>query len=216
MSPRRCLIWTGLFALAFGWVEAAIVVYLRELYYPEGFTFPFRRPEAMILATELVREAASLLMLLVVAVLAGRRFWERFGFFAFVFGIWDLSYYMALKVILGWPSTLADLDILFLLPLPWVGPVYAPMAVAGLLIISGIVVVHLSAAGYELRADRWTWLLGIVGMGLLLYSFMRDIDAGLGKSLPQPYPLWLFSVGFSLLVVCCLRFVLVSLRRKWA
>lgn len=198
---------TVLFGGAFGWVEAAVVVYLRRIYYPEGFRFPLQPIETSILVVELVREAATLLMLLAVAWLAGRRFWERFAFFVIAFGVWDLAYYLGLKITLGWPASLADWDILFLLPLPWVAPVYAPVSVALMMVAVGVVVARREASGWVCRADRTTWLLGAAGTLVLLYSFMRDTAAGFGTALPKPYPLGLLVLGDALLLGSSLRFL---------
>ena len=114
LSYRMRLIYVMLFAVAMGYFEAAIVVYLRELYYPEGFSFPLTVPPVRLIIIELFREAATIIMLISVAALAARKFWERFGYFIILFGIWDIFYYISLKVTLNWPSTLFDWDILFL------------------------------------------------------------------------------------------------------
>ena len=214
MSSGRRIAWTVLFGVAFGWVEAAVVVYLRRLYYPDGFHFPLQIIESEVLVVELVREGATLLMLLAVAFLAGRGRWERLAFFSLAFGIWDLFYYVGLKLALGWPASLADWDILFLLPLPWVAPVYAPVSVAVMMVVAGVIVVRLHAAGYACRADLVTWVLGAVGVAVLLYTFTRDVAAGLGEALPQPYPVFLFLAGDTLLAIACVRFVLLSRRRR--
>ena len=101
---RHLLLWLTLLGIAFGYIEAAVVVYLRELYYPGGFSLDLLAPRpARIIATEVVREAASLLLLLSVARLAVRGGLRRFAVFAFCFGVWDLVYYLTLKVILDWP-----------------------------------------------------------------------------------------------------------------
>lgn len=206
--------WTVLFSLAFGWVEAAVVIYLRRLYYPTGFALPLRTLDPTVLATELVRELATLLMLLAVACLAGRSRWQRFAFFALAFGVWDLAYYIGLKIALGWPASLTDWDVLFLLPWPWLAPVYAPVSVALILCGAGWTVVHLLDRGHAGRADRWAWLLGAAGVAILLYSFLHDTAAGLQQVLPRPYPVGLLIVGGALLVACLWRFVRLSRREK--
>ena len=98
--------WLTVFGITMGAFEAAVVVYLRELYYPHGFTFPLVAMPWRLVAVELGREVASLLMLASVGALAGRKFWERFGVFVFCFGIWDLLYYVFLKIAIGWPVTI--------------------------------------------------------------------------------------------------------------
>jgi len=199
--------WTVLFALAFGWVEAAVVIYLRRLYYPHGFAFPLQPIEAPVLVVELLREAATLLMLAAVALLAGRRTWDRVAFFTLAFGVWDLAYYAGLKLALDWPAGLGDFDILFLLPLPWVAPVYAPASVAVLMIAAALAVIERERTGWRGRIDARTWLLGLAGAAVLLYSFLGDQAAGTGRALPRPYPWPLLVLGDGLLIACGLRFL---------
>ena len=149
------------FAVSFGFVEAAVVVYLRHLL-GVGFTPPqierseilfltpgiaFLEPQTAvkiitntsILNIERLREAATLTMLAAVAVLAARNLREKIAFFLLVFGIWDIFYYIFLKLVIGWPKSLLDFDIFFLLPTPWVGPVLVPMAISSILILASLV-----------------------------------------------------------------------------
>ncbi len=117
-------VWLCLLGLALGWFEGAVVVYLRELYYPDGFRFPVIIMPAWLVGVELVREAASLLLLAAGARLAGRDFLERFGAFMTLFGIWDLVYYCVLKLVLDWRESFATWDLLF--------PVAGPLGRSGL------------------------------------------------------------------------------------
>ena len=98
--------WLVVFAVAMGFLEAAVVVYLRELYYPDGFRFPFVPLPERILWTELARELTTLIMLLAVAMLAGKNRLDRFFVFGFLFGVWDIVYYVGLRLFLGWPESL--------------------------------------------------------------------------------------------------------------
>jgi hypothetical protein len=120
---------------------------------------------------ELWREAATLVMIAAVGLLAGRTWRQRAGYGAVAFGVWDIFYYVFLRVICGWPKTLLDWDILFLLPLPWWAPVLAPVSIALLMIVWGTLA---SQAGEPARADRWPWALGSVGVALALALFMVD------------------------------------------
>ena len=103
-SKRRFLI-VFLYALGMAYVEAAVVVYLREIFYPGGFSFPIKLELDPLGPVELVREAATMVMLLAVAWLAGKTKWQRFSYFIFAFGIWDIFYYVFLKLTIGWPSS---------------------------------------------------------------------------------------------------------------
>jgi hypothetical protein len=163
-----------LFAIAMAWLEAATVYYLRVLVGRLNPYQPNPLPVQGILGqVELVREAATLVMLLTVGTLAGRTWQARLGYAAIAFGVWDIFYYLFLKAIYDWPQSLFDWDILFLLPLPWWGPVLAPISVALLMIVWGTLICQ--------RADREsgasvasTRVLGSIGITLALYAFMAD------------------------------------------
>jgi len=199
-SYRTVFLSVFVFGVTMGVFEASIVVYLRELYYPDGFSFPLKIAPARLIVVELCREAASIVMLVAVAVIAGKRFWERFGYFLIMFGVWDIVYYVWLKITLGWPATLFDWDILFLIPLPWIGPVIAPALIALLMIVIGTLITRLFADGFLFRPTRLSWLLSLAATGIILFSFMRDIDAGLRQTMPEPYPWWMLAVGLVLYI----------------
>ena len=136
-SSARWLI-VAVFAIAMAWVESAVVYYLRTMVDRIEPYQPYPLPVIGGLGTaEFVREAATLIMLLTVGILAGRNWRSRLGYAAVAFGIWDIFYYVFLKVMCGWPHSLLDWDILFLIPLPWWGPVLAPVSIAVLMILWG-------------------------------------------------------------------------------
>jgi len=123
---------------------------------------------------EMVREAATLLMLLTVGMLAGRSWRSRLGYCAVAFGVWDISYYVFLKMICGWPRSVMDWDVLFLIPLPWWGPVLAPVLISLLLILWGT----LASQCERVRAPVLPGIIasgtGLAGVVLGLYVFMAD------------------------------------------
>ncbi len=187
MNYRKRIAYAVLFAVAMGYFEAAVVVYLRQIFYPEGFSFPLKMISNHLLKVELGREFCTMIMLTVAAALAGRRFWERFGYFVIMFGVWDIFYYVWLKVTIGWPPSVFDWDILFLIPLPWIGPVIAPALISAVMIITGILIVRLYAQGRAFHPTIITWIFALIGTGAILYSFMRDTDAALHQQMPSPY-----------------------------
>lgn len=189
------LAWVAVFSVAFAFVEASVVIYLRALYYPEGFAFPLKLIPAGYLRVEIAREAATIIMLAALGVIAGWRPWEKFGFFLFAFGIWDISFYAWLLGTVGWPGSLFDWDILFLIPLPWIGPVIAPLAISLLMTICGTMVVLRSAGDQRFHPGALSWVLGVVGTSLILFSFMADTDAGLRSASPAPYHYALLVAG---------------------
>ncbi len=165
----------GVFAVAMAWMEAATVVYLRSLVNRINPYQIHPLPFAVLPAwVELVREAATLLLLLSVAWLAGTAWRNRSGYFLFAFGIWDIFYYIFLKVIVGWPKTLFDWDVLFLLPVPWWGPVLAPMLISLLMVLGGILLSRNSANRIDNHPRRLSWLLCLAGIFTLLYLFMQN------------------------------------------
>lgn len=115
------------FAASMGMLEAIVVVYVRDLFYPSGFQFPLKAMPSRYLLIEWVRELSTLLMLGSVAWAAGKLMLKRLSVFLYLFGIWDIVYYVGLKIFLDWPESLLTWDILFLIPVTWVGPVLAPV-----------------------------------------------------------------------------------------
>jgi len=204
VTARLC--WVAAFGTAFGWVEASVVVYLRRIVYPEGFALPLAPIEPQLAVVELVREAATLIMLAAVAMLAGRTRWQRFAAFLVAFGVWDLVYYLGLKLTLDWPTSLAEWDVLFLLPWPWLGPVYAPASAAVLMVLFGALVFRREEERPG-RADRWSWALGAAGAGVLLATWLYDLEAALHGAMPQSYPVGWFLLGIGLLAACGTRFM---------
>lgn len=198
-----------LFGIAMAYFEAAVVVYLRELFYPEGFSFPLKLIPRNLILVELGREVSTLVILAAMAATAGRKLWERFAYFILAFGVWDIFYYLWLRVTIGWPPSLTEWDILFLIPLPWVGPVLAPVLIAALMVIGGVLLARLYARGHAFRPAAATLALWIVGTLAILYSFMRDTDATIRLRMPQPYYYPLLIIG---LVLYAVGFV-VSYRR---
>ena len=164
-----------LFAVAMAWFEAATVYYLRVMvdrvdpYQPNPLPM-----DGIVEPVELAREAATLVMLAAIGALAGRNLRTRLGYGAIAFGVWDVFYYVFLKFISGWPASLLDWDILFLLPLPWWGPVLAPVCIALLMIAWGTQVTQRAAGQIAVTLTSTVWRLNWLGIALALYVFMAD------------------------------------------
>jgi len=171
---RRAFAWMTVFYIAMAYLESAVVVYLRALYYPEGFDFPLVPMRGSLVTTEVWREAATLLMLLAPAALITRSRIERFAWFCFGFGVWDIFYYVWLKVLLDWPSSLASRDLLFLIPVPWVGPVWAPSIISVGLILLALVILHARTRSASYRIPAWSWTALVSGAALMIVSFTLD------------------------------------------
>lgn len=135
----RTLLWLTCFAVAMAYLEAAVVVYLRQAHYPENLLviFPPSILSELDLVIELAREAATLVMILAVALLSVRGRVAVFAAFVYVFGLWDICYYIWLKLTIGWPVSWSEWDILFLIPWAWLGPWLAAAAIGLLFVLWG-------------------------------------------------------------------------------
>ncbi len=186
------------FAVAMGYLEASVAVYLRELYFPGGFSFPFHELPREALPVEIAREAATIVMLAAVGTLAGRRFWERFAWFIVAFGIWDIVYYAGLKIIINWPAHILEPDLLFLIPSVWVGPVVAPALVSVEMIVFGLLIARRIDRGGEFHPGMRSWALAVCATAIILFTFLRDTQASAGLSAPMPYSYPLLFAGLAL------------------
>jgi len=198
-----------LFGISFGYVEAAVVIYLRALYEPlrqrltpgraPGDLFPLANREkmvaeapetALLLNVEVIREAATIVMLAAAAMLvtAERSLW--LPTLSIAFGAWDLSFYLFLKLWIDWPASLLTWDLLFLLPVPWVAPVLAPVIVSFTIIGCGVVTLY-RPIYTEWR--HWTGLF--LGGALVILSFTWDFRHVIAGNMPRPFTWWLFVTG---------------------
>ena len=175
MTDKQRWLIVVLYATAMAYVESAVVLYLRTMvghvdpYQPD----PVMLPEGLVRA-EMVREAATLIMLLAVGWLAGRTWRSRLGYTLVAFGVWDILYYVFLVPLSGWPRSLLDWDILFLLPLPWWGPVLAPVSIAVLMVVGGTLVSLFDRPERALWPGPWAWGASLFGVALAVYVFMAD------------------------------------------
>jgi hypothetical protein len=205
---RSCRSWyvVVFYAMAMAWVEAAVVVYLRSMMHRIEPYQPDPLPVIGGFASiELPREFATLVMLFTVGWLAGRTWRARLGYAAIAFGVWDIFYYVFLKIICGWPHSLLDWDVLFLLPLPWWGPVLAPVLISLLMILWGTFASQFERAPHTLSNWR-VWVLNFTGVALALYVFMADAIAviprdfgALRTMLPERFNWPLFCVALVLM-----------------
>src|SRR5437660_10743327 len=186
--------WVTLYAVAMAFVESAGVGYLRALHpatHLEPLSVVAAALQPHLIAIEMGREAATIVMLSAVAALAGRSWWERLLYFAIAFGAWDILYYVWLWVLIGWPPSLLTWDVLFLLPVPWLAPVLAPVIVS-VCLITGAVWLLRSDAG-PLAGRSWAGA-GLGAMRVLL-SFTLDYRVVVNGLDPPGFRWWLFGLG---------------------
>ena len=195
MKNTRPILLVSIFAIAFAFVEASVVVYLRQIFYPGGFAFPLSSAMSSQIAVEVSREFATIVMLVTVGMIAGTNRWQRFSYFLIGFGVWDIFYYLWLKVILNWPASLFDWDILFVIPIPWIGPVIAPVLVSLIMIGGGWLILRKEAERGSFRASRTAIALAILGSVAVLLSFVLDTDATLRFQYPKAYHYELLVLG---------------------
>jgi hypothetical protein len=203
------------YAVAMAYVESAAVLYLRTIYGgidPVGPRTPALDPLPDFVWVEIGREAATMVMLGAVGLLAGRGISGKIGAFALAFGAWDIFYYVFLWLFAGWPASPLAPDILFLIPLPWWGPVAAPMLLALLMCVAGGMAMARELGDGLPRPPRHVWVSVLVGAGLCLVAFMLHGLLALGDGLEAAFlvrggafPWPIYAVGVLLASVGLLR-----------
>jgi hypothetical protein len=163
-------------AIAFGYIEAAVVVYLRQIFHPAGFVFPLTQFPLMsdsnhLLLVEVAREAATLVLIIASAWVAGKNIRQRLAFFLIIFAVWDIFYYVFLKLLLGWPASVMDWDVLFLIPLPWAGPVLAPVIVSVIMLVFAALILYRDWMAAPIKATSWDWFAFSLAALIVVISF---------------------------------------------
>jgi len=167
-GKRFC--WVSAYAIAMAFLEAVVVVYIRGLLHITSDHVSLGPYVRM----EIWREAATIVMLVAVGWMAGRRRLDRLAYGLFTFGLWDIWYYVWLKVLIGWPETLLDWDTLFLIPLRWWGPVLSPVLISALMCVNAVLAVLRMERGERLGITPARGGTIVLGGLLALYVFMSD------------------------------------------
>lgn len=217
----KWFLWLTVFSIAMGFLETAVVVYLRELYYPNGFAFPLVPIPSNIAVVEFWREVATLVMLLGAGVIAGRSAAQRFAGFLFCFAVWDIFYYVFLKVLCDWPSGMETWDVLFLVPFPWVGPVATPLLITAVMIVLSSGMSYFDSIGLRARIHWLEWIGFVLGSLIVILSWVwdymqfvsrqfpdelpwtlslkRNLFSGAEEYVPVEFNWWVFGIGFFLI-----------------
>jgi len=212
MSTPARLALLAAFAIAMANVEAAVVVYLRAVYGIDDVVRDMPHEFDRFAAIELSREFATMVMLFTVGVLSGRRLQDGVGFFVFAFGVWDIAYYGWLAAFDGWPTSPLDWDILFLIPLPWWGPVLAPSMIALMMCVGGAAAALQVDRGIAWRMTPANVAIAAAGVAICLYVFMADAIAAIPDGRlavqqvrPTDFHWGLFLLGFAVMSWAGLR-----------
>lgn len=202
-----------LYSIAMGYVEAAVVIYLREMLFanPQQL-FPLRTLDPRLAMVEIVREAMTIIMLAMVAILAGKNKFDRSMYFIYAFAMWDIFYYVFLRAAVGWPPSFTTFDVLFLIPVMWVGPVIAPVLIAALLAFASAALIAIHRRVADIHIGRLNVVIFVVGCAVVLYSFTAGVfhilyvsgPKGLESYTPKTFDWLLFFIGY--LTMCAAVF----------
>ncbi len=210
-AGHKRLIWLAVFAVAMAHVEAALVIHLRTIYYGTDTlaVFPLSIFSQRDLNIELAREAATIIMILSVAMLTEKGFTRVFAAFVYVFGVWDIFYYAWLKVMIGWPQGWLEWDVLFLIPWPWFGPWITPALIALMFTVWGGRTLYRQS---EVRFNRVSTSLFVVGAAIVLAAFLLPAAPLLAGGedafrdyTPTKFPWILYGAGYVLMLAALWR-----------
>jgi len=208
MLRHKNLVLVGLFAIAMAYLESAVVVYLRGMY---GIVDLVRDTNFIVdvyTYIEIGREAATLIMLVMIGLIAGNTWQKKISFSILAFGVWDIFYYIWLYVFIQWPKSIFEWDILFLIPLPWWGPVIAPVLISLLLIAFA----YLLIIETKIKITSFDWIIYSASIIIILYTFMEDslkslISGGsnLNEIRPTDYNWIIFLVAYLSLIIISVK-----------
>jgi hypothetical protein len=208
MFKEKNIISVGIFAIAMAYLESAVVVYLRAMYGIEDLLRDINLKPDIYTLIEIGRESATIIMLVIISLIAGSSRQKKMGYFFFSFGVWDIFYYIWLYVFIQWPTSLLDWDILFLIPLPWWGPVIAPILISILLIFIG----HLLIRDVNFKITTFDWVAIGLSICVLLYTFTEDsiklILSGKGELTevrPTTFNWILFLIAFAVWAITSIK-----------
>ena len=111
------------------------------------------------------------------------------------FGVWDIFYYVFLRLLIGWPESLATWDLLFLVPVPWIGPVIAPVLVSLSMILAGGIMLWFEAADRPFHFRGLDWVLIFAGGLTVIISFCWDWREMAAGGWPPPFHWLIFTLG---------------------
>jgi len=132
------LLLLALFGISMAHLEGVTVVYLRRalgIIDSQSNRELLKKIPKHYIFIEKTREAATILMLVTLTLLVGKTWLDMMVVFLWTFAFWDLFYYLSLYFLIKWPSNFATIDVLFLIPRPWIAPVWIPIGLSSITII---------------------------------------------------------------------------------
>ena len=200
-----------IFSIAMAYLESAIVVYLRLLYYPGGFYFPIKMIPDEIFIIEIGRELATIVMLAFIGYLNGVKFVERFSYFLFAFGVWDIFYYVWLKLFINWPASLLTDDLLFLNTCTLDFACAGSVLISIIFILISITMLIYHSKGRKIIAGLFIKILIVLGVMLVLFSFIWNFQNRLNMTSPVEYLWGIYWLGIFLIVLGCVFLIRSSI-----
>ena len=173
-SVKTRLISVSMFAIAMGLLEAICVVYIRKIIFPPDGNITNTPISEFNFTLEAIRETMTIIMLTTTSILAAFNWRTRLAMFFLAFGIWDIFYYIGLKIFLDWPISIMDWDTLFLIPVAWYSPVLVPVLISTYFIFGSIFIILHEGNGTKLKFCFSVVLLQFLGFLVWFYSFIKD------------------------------------------
>jgi hypothetical protein len=200
------------FGIAFAYIESAVVVYLRAIFHSDGFTFPLTvlgdsRLLGRFLLTEIGREAATLVIIFSATWLLARTAKLRLAYFFTIFALWDIFYYIWLKVLIDWPASIMDWDILFLIPMVWASPVLAPVLASVAMLAFAAVIFAEKQLGLCVKFTRPATLLLAVSALVMIVSFCIAGRYISSADYTNHFNWYVFAAGYLLFIITAIKSV---------
>lgn len=174
LSVKTRLTSVILFAIAMGLLEAICVAYIRQIIFPPDGNIANTPISDFNFTLEAIRESMTIIMITTLSILAAFNWRTRLAMFFLAFGIWDIFYYVGLKIFLDWPATIMDWDTLFLIPVAWYSPIIVPVLISTYFIIGSIFIILHESNGTNLRFNFTVVILQFLGFAVWFYSFVNN------------------------------------------